>query len=62
MPVQPTRLRMMTTVQTPLPSVLAKGPDLSTAASANPTAPSGAVARDATPPAAAPAAQTPPKA
>ena len=34
----------------------------STAASANPTAPSGAVARDATPPAAAPAAQTPPKA
>jgi TatA/E family protein of Tat protein translocase len=34
----------------------------STAASANPTAPSGAVSRDAAPPPAAPAAQSPPKA
>ena len=35
MPVQPTRLKMMTTVHTPLPSVAASGPDLRTAANAN---------------------------
>ncbi len=35
MPVQPTTLRMMMTVQTPLPSTLASGPDFSTAATVN---------------------------